>query len=318
MTTCAAGDLVPQEEAAAVARARVIMISSFDCDMLALLHVTLPVAVALSTCRVCRQSFVKSENSDEACAFHPGRWSGAENGKHFGTHTGPGGVKPGLTMFWDCCSATTYDALGCCRQRHLTYDDPEGAENSNTVEAAKRLRGGAFSTVAASRRLLLCRSALFAALAISPPLPAQALRLPDLMAGVAGPGGVQLFGPSGELGRLSEARAQLQTLSADLSSGTYTANEDDSIVVLKISAIYFKSTPGLMRVTTEVMDQLRADEVTEAARLTDAFDEAVKELEQACRDRDLTRQKEGAAKAGGVLSSYLELAAVHYAVPVVR
>ena len=96
-----------------------------------------------STCRVCRQSFLPSENSHEACSFHPGRCIGAENAKHFGTHTGPGGVKPGLTVFWDCCSAPA-DSPGCCRQRHLTYDDACGAENAVSMEQAMRLRGGTF------------------------------------------------------------------------------------------------------------------------------------------------------------------------------
>ena len=87
-----------------------------------------PVAMAttevLSTCRVCRSSFRQSENHERACRYHPGPWMGAENAKHFGTHTGKGGVKPGLTLFWDCCSAPNYDDPGCCFQAHKTYDDP--------------------------------------------------------------------------------------------------------------------------------------------------------------------------------------------------
>ena len=110
-----------------------------------------------STCRVCRlassslsgaHSNAKaatrahihaSENHATSCAFHPGRLIRAENAKHCGTHTGPGGVE--LTVFWDCCSAPA-DAPGCCRQRHLTYDDTEGAENAISIEAALRMRGG--------------------------------------------------------------------------------------------------------------------------------------------------------------------------------
>ena len=49
---------------------------------------------------------------------------------------------------------------------------------------------------------------------------------------------------------------------------------------------------GLMRVTTEAMDELAQSEISEAERLTVAFDEAVRGLEQGCRDRDLARQKE--------------------------
>ena len=89
-------------------------------------------------------------------------------------------------------------------------------------------------------------------------------------------------------------------------------------MVLKISAIYFKSTPGLMAVTTEAMDLLEPAEVTEANRLMAAFGEAVQGLEQGCRDKALSKQKEGCAKAGAVLSDYLLLAAKHYTVPEVR
>ena len=151
---------------------------------------------------------------------------------------------------------------------------------------------------------------------LAQPRMASALpRLPDLMAGLAGPGGVQLFGPSGELGRLNEARMQLAALSGNLETGVYKANTDDSIVVLKLSAIYFKSTPGLMNVTTEAMDLLAPAEVAKAASLTAAFDDAVKVLEQGCRDQDLARQKEGCATANGLLTKYLELASLHYTVP---
>ena len=142
-------------------------------------------------------------------------------------------------------------------------------------------------------------------------------RLPDLMTGLAGPGGVQLFGPSGELGRLSEARAQLESLSTKLGT-EYKGDAEDSIVVLKISAIYFRSTVGVMAVTTEAMDELEPAEVEDANKLTAAFDDAVKALEQGCRDKDLNAQKDGVALATKQLAGYLELAQRHYTVPVVR
>ena len=100
---------------------------------------------------------------------------GAENAKHHGTHTGPGGVEPGITTFWDCCGAETYDAPGCCRQRHLTYDDPEGGESALTREAAARLdreklaaatrlRGGSTLLLSRDRMSTLLRlSSLFIA-----------------------------------------------------------------------------------------------------------------------------------------------------------
>lgn len=105
----------------------------------------------------------QSENDDNACAYHPGIWMGAENAKHFGTHTGPGGVKSGLTKFWDCCSAKEIDAPGCCRRRHLTYDEdvPRQSLFSGTIEGAMRLRGGAVaarSTALASARVRALRA----------------------------------------------------------------------------------------------------------------------------------------------------------------
>ena len=74
---------------------------------------------ATSTCRVCRQPFLPSENHCSHCRFHPGRWMGAENAKHFGTHTGA----PGITLFWDCCEGMTFDAPGCRVGRCYTYDE---------------------------------------------------------------------------------------------------------------------------------------------------------------------------------------------------
>ena len=140
------------------------------------------------------------------------------------------------------------------------------------------------------------------------------------MAGAAGPGGIQLFGPAGELGRLAAAQAQLADLQRNLDSGFYTGNDDDSIVVLKISAIYFKSSIDLLALTTGLMDELDASEVTEANKLAAGFEAAVLALEQGCRagSRDAAVQKEACAKAYAQLSQYLALAARHYTVPSVR
>lgn len=115
--------------------------------------------------------------------------------------------------------------------------------------AMLRPSGGGAQRTSRRRVAALLASPAALALALLPRTAAHAqLRLPDIMAGVAGPGGVQLFGPSGELGRLAESRAQLVDLEANLASGEYKGDVDDSIIVLKISAIYFKSTPGLMQV----------------------------------------------------------------------
>lgn len=154
------------------------------------------------------------------------------------------------------------------------------------------------------------------------PVPAaQALqfKLPDLMTGVAGPGGVQMFGPSGELGRLSESRAQLLQLAANLESGFYKGDEDDSIVVLKISAIYIRSAVGVMDLTTSVMlEDLTGVEAEDEKRLTLAFAEAVQGLEEGCRLRDLVKQKASCAKAIDFITQYLQVAAKHYTVPEVQ
>ena len=135
---------------------------------LALLYALVGCAGALvtSTCRVCHQQFVRSENHDGACHYHPERWLGAENAKHFGTHTGPGGVPPGLTMFWDCCSKEDINAPGCCRQRHLTYDD----DDNEVLSAALKLRGGARLLPGSGSRLTAVGSLRHAAARLSVPL----------------------------------------------------------------------------------------------------------------------------------------------------
>ena len=123
-------------------------------------------ALVTSTCRVCHQQFVRSENHDGACHYHPERWLGAENAKHFGTHTGPGGVPAGLTMFWDCCSKEDINAPGCCRQRHLTYDD----DDNEVLSAALKLRGGARLLPGSGSRLTAVGSLRHAAARLSVPL----------------------------------------------------------------------------------------------------------------------------------------------------
>ena len=135
---------------------------------MSLLHALVGCAGALvtSTCRVCHQQFVRSENHDGACHYHPERWLGAENAKHFGTHTGPGGVPPGLTMFWDCCSKEDVNAPGCCRQRHLTYDD----DDNEVLSAALKLRGGARLLPGSGSRLTAVGSLRHAAARLSVPL----------------------------------------------------------------------------------------------------------------------------------------------------
>ena len=124
-------------------------------------------ALVTSTCRVCHQQCVRSENHDGACHYHPERWLGAENGKHFGTHTGPGGVPPGLTMFWDCCSKEDINAPGCCTQRHLSYDDND---DNDVLSTALKLRGGARLLPGSGSRLPAVGSLRHAAARLSVPL----------------------------------------------------------------------------------------------------------------------------------------------------
>ena len=128
------------------------------------------------------------------------------------------------------------------------------------------------------------------------------VRVYDVMTAVAGPGGVQGNPAVGQLGRLAASLAQLELLAADLEKmlqdTNYKANDEDSIVVLRLSSIYFKSTPELMRLTMEFMTDLGSADLAKAAAITDTFEVSVKQLEQGCRDKDLRAQL--AALLGGL------------------
>merc|ERR1712070_770918 len=52
-------------------------------------------------CRRCKQLYYEEANTSTSCHYHPGRWMGAEESKHYGTRSG--GEKTGLALFWDCC-----------------------------------------------------------------------------------------------------------------------------------------------------------------------------------------------------------------------
>ena len=75
-------------------------------------------------CRRCKQSFDPQTNNPRACQFHKGRWIGAEVSKHLGGRSGSDG-HTGLTVFWDCCDAETYESPGCMTGRHLSFDEEE-------------------------------------------------------------------------------------------------------------------------------------------------------------------------------------------------
>lgn len=78
-------------------------------------------AAPTGTCRVCKQTFRHADNGPDACAFHPGAWTGAENSKLYGC--GPRDVQSGCTFFYECCDARVATAPGCARGRHRTYDE---------------------------------------------------------------------------------------------------------------------------------------------------------------------------------------------------
>ena len=62
--------------------------------------------------------------------------------------------------------------------------------------------------------------------------------LGDLQAGIGGPGGLQLDRASAQLAKLAESLSYLQQLATDLQNPTYKGDADDSMVVLRLSAIY--------------------------------------------------------------------------------
>jgi hypothetical protein len=147
-------------------------------------------------------------------------------------------------------------------------------------------------------------------------------RVYDVMTSVAGPGGPGLSPAEGQLGRLAAALAQLDLLVSDLQKTlhdqSYKTTDEDSIVVLRLSAIYWKSTPELMRLTAELMSQLGSEDLATAATIADEFEVTIKELEQACRAKDLPSQLQRAKVGSAQLTRYLAVASHNYKVPTVQ
>ena len=147
-------------------------------------------------------------------------------------------------------------------------------------------------------------------------------RVYDVMTSIAGPGGPGLSPAEGQLGRLAASLAQLDLLVSDLEKTlqdpSYTTTDEDSIVVLRLSAIYFKSTPELMRLTAEFMDQLGSEDLATAATIADEFEVTVKALEQGCRSKDLPSQLASTKIASAQLTRYLAVASHNYKVPTVQ
>ena len=72
-------------------------------------------------CKTCKILYSPNENNIQACQYHNGRYIGAEMSKHYGTKSG--GIHTGLSLSWDCCDAEDYNAIGCKRGLHVTYDE---------------------------------------------------------------------------------------------------------------------------------------------------------------------------------------------------
>ena len=142
--------------------------------------------------------------------------------------------------------------------------------------------------------------------------------LGDLQAGIGGPGGLQLDRASAQLAKLAESLSYLQQLGEDLQNPTYKGDADDSMVVLRLSAIYWKSTPAAMEICSAMMPLLGEAEQSRLASLTTAFEAAVKDIESACVQNDVKSQLAAASRANDALSSYLALAATQYSVPTIK
>ena len=141
--------------------------------------------------------------------------------------------------------------------------------------------------------------------------------LGDLQAGIGGPGGLQLDRASAQLAKLAESLSYLQQL-GDLQNPTYKGDADDSMVVLRLSAIYWKSTPAAMEICSAMMPLLGEAEQSRLASLTTSFEAAVRDIESACVQNDVKSQLAAASRANDALSSYLALAATQYSVPTIK
>ena len=126
----------------------------------------------------------------------------------------------------------------------------------------------------------------------------------------------------GQLGRIAASKLQLDRLLLDYKAPSFAPAADDGVVLLRLSAIYFKSTPELMTLTTEFMgDKLTPEELLEFGKITAAFDESVKALEQGARTSDVKLQLASGEKATDCLAQYLKVAtecSAHYTVPSVE
>ena len=122
-------------------------------------------------------------------------------------------------------------------------------------------------------------------------------------------------GPVKELGNLRGIKDRLDDLSKQLDDGYFGNSEEDSIVVLRTSAVYFNGASQSMAKTVDAMPLLTSEERQTALDLSKKFGEEVLGLTSACRERSSKAQLAATTSASGTLSDYLAVAATHYSVP---
>uniref|UniRef100_A0A0G4H9F9 CHORD domain-containing protein n=1 Tax=Chromera velia CCMP2878 TaxID=1169474 RepID=A0A0G4H9F9_9ALVE len=69
-----------------------------------------------STCRQCKKPFLKSQNAETGCVFHPGFYTGRLNRVN-DVDTSD------LEFFWSCCGEYDRGHPGCTNTHHVSYDD---------------------------------------------------------------------------------------------------------------------------------------------------------------------------------------------------
>ena len=103
---------------------------------------------------------------------------------------------------------------------------------------------------------------------------------------LAHPGG-SLNRAQAQLGKLAESLGQLNQLTSDLTLPDYGGSGEDSMTVLRLSSIYFKTTPAVMVMAVKMMPLLSAAERSEVEALTNGFEGSVQSLEQGCRTNEV-------------------------------
>lgn len=121
-------------------------------------------------------------------------------------------------------------------------------------------------------------------------------------------------GPLSELGGLRGVKDKLVDLSEQMSKG-YGDSEEEAIVVLRTSSIYFSDAAKTMSKAVEAMPLLSSDERSKTLDLSRQFDEKISSLKEACRQASSKDQLAAASSAKDALADYLSIAALHYTVP---